>query len=299
MCGWRSRFVIKGRAGGMAEFVHQGADAFEARGIVRLAKINGAADLRVHLRAAQFFGRNLLADGGLHKRRPGEKQARTFRHQNVIAHHGQIRAARDAHAHDRGDLRDAHRAHHGVVAEHAAEIVRVRENVLLQRQENARRIDEIQSGNSIVDRDILCANHFFRGHREKRAGFHGGVIRDDHHQTPADTREPRDCSGRGRSAPFPVHLESGVNAQLKKARVVIEQARDPLARREPPFFVLRFDGLRAAAFVNGDFLILDFGDKFDHAAGIFLVRGGIGVDVRRDGGGLHIRRARRRAAARI
>ena len=65
MRGWRSRFVIEGRAGGMAEFVHQGADAFEARGIVRLAKINGAADLRVHLRAAQFFRRSLLPDRSL------------------------------------------------------------------------------------------------------------------------------------------------------------------------------------------------------------------------------------------
>ena len=65
MCGWRSRFVIEGRAGGMAEFVHQGADAFNARRIVRLAKVNRAADLRVHLRTAQFFRRSLLPDRSL------------------------------------------------------------------------------------------------------------------------------------------------------------------------------------------------------------------------------------------
>ena len=76
--------------------------------VVGLAEIDGAADLRMHLRAAEFFGGIFLADRGLHQRGTGEEEAGAFGHQDVIAHHGEIRAARDAHAHDGGELRDAH-----------------------------------------------------------------------------------------------------------------------------------------------------------------------------------------------
>ena len=134
--GW---LAVEGRARAVAHFVDERANPREAGLVVGLAKIDRAADLRVHLRAAQFFGRHFLADGGLHQRGPREKKPAAFGHQDVIAHDRQIRAARDAHSHDRRDLRNAHRAHHRVIAKHAAEIVRVGKNVFLQRQENARR----------------------------------------------------------------------------------------------------------------------------------------------------------------
>ena len=174
----------------------------------------------------------------------------------MIAHHRQIRAARHAHAHDRGDLRNAHRAHHRVVAEDAAEIVGIRENILLQRQKNARGIHQVNRGNAILDGDVLRANHFLRRHREKRAGFHRGVIGDDHHAAPADARQPGDRSRRRRAAPFLVHFVRGVEAQLEKLRSRIDQLGDALARRQPPFFVLRFDGFRAAALA--EFALLRF-----------------------------------------
>ena len=182
--GMRGRLgglVIERRGGRMAHFFDQRADAPQAGVVVRLAKIDRAADLRVHLRAAQFFGGSFLADGGLHQRGPGEKKAAAFGHQDVVAHHRQIRAARDAHAHDRGDLRNAHGAHHRVVAEDAAEIVGIGEDVFLQRKKNAGGIDQVNRGDAIFDGDVLRANHFLRGHREERAGFHGGVVGDDHH----------------------------------------------------------------------------------------------------------------------
>ena len=190
----------------MAHFIDERADALDARIVVRLAKIDRAADLRVHLRAAQLFGGSFLSDRGLHQRGPGKKQAAAFGHQDVIAHHRQIRAARDAHAHDGGDLRDAHGAHHGVVAKNAAEIVRIRENVFLQRKKNARGIDQINRGDTILDGDVLRADHFLRGHREERAGFHGGVVGDDHHAAACDMAEAGDRACGGRAAPFFVHF---------------------------------------------------------------------------------------------
>ena len=123
----------------MSHLVHQRANAREARIVVRLAKIHRAADFRVHFRAAQFLGGNFWPIAACTSAGPARKKSRAFGHQNVIAHHGQIRAARDAHPHDGGDLRNSHGAHHGVIAKDAAEIVGIGENVFLQRQKTRRR----------------------------------------------------------------------------------------------------------------------------------------------------------------
>ncbi len=146
----------------------------------------------MHFGAAQIFRRSFLADSRLHQRRPRQKQARALGHQDVIAHYRQIRAAGHAHAHNGGQLRNAHRAHHRVVAEHAAEIVGIGKHVLLQRQKYTRRINQINRGNVIVDSNILRADHFLRGHGKKRAGFHRGIIGDDHEGAPADARDSGD-----------------------------------------------------------------------------------------------------------
>ena len=120
----------------MTHHVHQLANAADTGVVIRLSEVHRAADPRMHLGSAEFFGGNFLPDGGLHKCRAGKEQPRTFGHQDVIAHHRQVSAAGDAHPHDGGDLRDAHGAHHRVVAEDAAKIVGVGEHVFLKRQEN-------------------------------------------------------------------------------------------------------------------------------------------------------------------
>ncbi len=93
---------------------------------------------------------------------------------------GQIGAAGDAHAHDRGDLRDAHRGHDGVVAEDAAEIVLVGEDVFLQRQEDAGGVDEVDGRDAVFDGDGLGADDLLGGHGKEGAGLDRGVVGDDH-----------------------------------------------------------------------------------------------------------------------
>ena len=147
----------------MAHYGDERANPFDTGFVVDLAEIYRAAHLGMHSRAAQLFGRYPLSNRRLHQRGPGQKQARTFGHQDVIAHHRQIGAARHAHPHDGRDLRDTHRAHHGIVAEDAPEIIGVGEDVFLQRQKYAGRIHQVDRRDMIVDGDILCANHFFGG----------------------------------------------------------------------------------------------------------------------------------------
>jgi hypothetical protein len=48
----------------------------------------------MHFRAAEFFGIDNLTNGSFHQRWPGEIQPASLRHQNLVAQHRQIRAAR-------------------------------------------------------------------------------------------------------------------------------------------------------------------------------------------------------------
>ena len=134
----------------------------------------------------------------------------------MIAHHRQIRAARHAHAHDRGDLRNAHRAHHRVVSKNAAEIIGIRKNILLEWQKHSRGIHQINRWDSVLDGDVLRADHFLGGHREERAGFHGGIIGDQHERAPAHFREAGNGSGARRATPVLVHFIRGINSEFEK-----------------------------------------------------------------------------------
>src|SRR5256884_87140 len=120
-----------------SQLIRERANAIKTRLVIRLTKIHGPADLRMHFRAAQIFGGRLLPDGGLHQRGTGEKQSRPFGHEDVIAHHRKIRASRHAHAHDGGNLRNAHSAHDRIVAKDAAKIVGIRKNIFLQGKKQA------------------------------------------------------------------------------------------------------------------------------------------------------------------
>ena len=74
------------------------------------------------------------------------------------------------------------RAHDGVVAEDAAEVVGVGEDVFLQGKKDAGGVDEVERGDAVLDGDGLRAENLLGGHGEEGAGFHGGVVGDDHAQ---------------------------------------------------------------------------------------------------------------------
>ena len=61
----------------------------------------------VHGCAAEVFVGDVLPDGGFDQRWPGEVEPGALGHEEGVAEDGEVPAARDAVAHDRGDLRDA------------------------------------------------------------------------------------------------------------------------------------------------------------------------------------------------
>ena len=223
--------AIPERLAPVSPFFDERADACEAGFVVGLAEIDRAADGGVHGGAAQFFGGNFLPDGGLHQRGAGEEKAAAVGHEDVIAHHRKISAAGHAHAHDGGDLRDAHGRHDRVVAKDAAEIVGIGENVFLQREEDSGGIDQVDRRDAIFDGDVLRADDFLRGHGEEGAGFDGGVVDDEHDQAGVDASESGDHAGGRRASPFFVHFVRGIEAEFEERAGIGEQV-DALAGGE-------------------------------------------------------------------
>jgi hypothetical protein len=54
-----------------------------------------------------------------------------------------------------GDLGDAEGRHPGLVVEDPAEVVAVREDVRLERQERAAAVDEVDARQPVLERDLL------------------------------------------------------------------------------------------------------------------------------------------------
>ena len=100
---------------------------------------------------------------------------------------------------------------------------------------------------------------FLHGHREERAGLHGGVVGDDHHAPARDRADAGDDARRHRAAPLGVHVPRGPQAQLEEGRAGVDQLGDALAGGEPALLVLALDGLGAAAEADGLLLLEEVG----------------------------------------
>jgi hypothetical protein len=157
-------------------------------------------------------------------------------------------------SHNRRELRDALRRDDRVVAEDAAEVVLVREDLILERQKDPGRIDEVDEWQAVVSGDSLGAEDLLRRHREEGPCLHGGIVGNDHDPTTADRADAGDDTGARRSAPLGVHLPRGPEAELEEG-IGIAKQRDAFAGRAPALSVLALDGLCPPAEAYGGFLI--------------------------------------------
>ena len=234
---------------------HQPADAIERGRIVGLAEVDRPGDLRVHERAAELLARDLLPDRGLHERRPGEIEPASLGHHKRVAEDRQVSAARDAVAHDRGELRDPLRRDHRVVAEDATEVVGVGKDVLLQRQVDARAVDEVDQRHLRPLGDRLSADDLLAGHRKERAGLHGGVVGDDHRGPSLDRAQGgHDARGRG-PAVLAVHPVGGEEPAFEPGRSGVEQVFEAFPGGEASVPVLPLDALGATALLESGGLL--------------------------------------------
>ncbi len=125
-------------------------------GIVFGQMIDDAGNARMHIGAAEVFGRHDFAGRRLDQRRAAEKdRALVLDDDRLVAHRRHVGAAGRARTHDGGDLRNALRRQVGLVEEDAAEVLLVRENLVLHGQEGAAGIDQIDAGQAVFQGDFL------------------------------------------------------------------------------------------------------------------------------------------------
>ena len=221
-----------------------------ARDLQRMAVVLGevvghAGNAGVHVGAAQRFGIDHFAGRGLHQRRTAEEDRALFLDDDaLVAHRRHVGAAGGATAHHHGDLRDVLRAHPRLVVEDAAEVFAVREDLVLQRQEGAAGIDQIDAGQAVLACDLLRAQVLLYRHREISAALDRGVVGHHHHFQSLDPADAGDHAGSGRGVG--IHAFGGQRRDFEERRAWVEQGGDALARQQLAAFGVLVAGLLAA-----------------------------------------------------
>ncbi len=141
------------------------------------------------------------------------------------------------------------RGHLRLVEEDPAEVVAVGEHLVLQRQEGAAGVDEIEARQPVLRGDLLRAQVLLHGQRVVRAALDGRVVRDDHALRALDDADARDDAGARRVAV--VEIPGGERVQLEEGRVGVDEPVDALARRQLAARAVPLDGLLAAAARDG------------------------------------------------
>jgi hypothetical protein len=149
-------------------------------------------------------------------------------------------------------------------------VVPVGEDLGLQREEGAARVDEVQARQAVLARDLLRAEVLLDGERVVRAAFHRRVVRDDHALPTLDDADPRDDAG-GRCVAV-VELPRGEGVQLEEGRARIHEPVDPLSRRELAARAMALDRLLAAARSHERRTLSQLGDELLHRRAAALER---------------------------
>jgi len=245
--------------------------------------IRDAGDRGVHIGAAERFRIDDFTGRGLHQRRAAEKDRALFLDDDrLVAHRGHVRAAGRARAHHDSDLRNAERRHARLVIEDATEVIAVREHFVLQRQERAPGVDEIDAGEAVLERDFLRAKMLFYRDRKIRAALDRRIVRDDQRLDAGDAPDAGDDSRRRRLVL--IHAMRGERRKFEERRTRIEQRADALARQELAAFGVLRARLLAAAFGRARELGLQIIDERAQLRGVRLELGRARIDQRTDDG---------------
>ena len=180
--------------------------------------------------AAELLGGDVLAGRGLHQRRARQEDgALLLDDHGLVGHRRDVRAAGGAGTEDRGDLRNALLGQVRLVVEDAAEVVAVREDLVLVEQHRAARVDQVDAGQAVGVGDLLGAEVLLHRHRVVGAAGDGGVVGHDHaasaldESDAGDDRRRRRCRRTSRGRP---------TARPREGAARVEQLGDALADQQ-------------------------------------------------------------------
>ncbi len=193
--------------------------------------VDDAGAAGVEVAAAELLGGDDLADRRLHQRRSAEEdRALVADDHRLVAHRGDVGAACRAGSEHRRDLRHARCRHPRLVVEDAPEVVAIREDLVLHRQERPAGIDEVHAGQPVLECDLLRAEMLLDRERVVGAALDGRVVADHHHVSAVHQPDARDDACAGRLSP--VHAARRQRRDLDEGAPLIEEARDAIAGQE-------------------------------------------------------------------
>ena len=178
--------------------------------------------------AAEVVGLDDLAERRLHDRRTTEEDpADALDHDHLVAERRHVRAAGGAATeHDR-ELRQPGGRESGLAVERAAEVVLVGEDLVLERQERAAGVDEIDDAELVLERDVLGPDVLLDRHRDERSALHRGVVGDEHPRHAVHQADTGDDAGAGHLVV--VLAPSGEGRQLHEGGAFVDHHVDAVA----------------------------------------------------------------------
>ena len=166
----------------------------------------------------------------------------------------------------------------GLVEEDAAEVVAVREDLVLQGQEGPAGVHEVDAGQVVLQRDVLGAQVLLDRERIVGAAFDRGVVGDDHDVASVDHADAGDQAG-GLGRVGRIDVMGGEAGELEKRGIGVEEEFQALADQELlAGFVEVAGGLGAAelGFFGEGAELLDYAAV---VLGVLLELGAVDVDL--------------------
>ena len=154
--------------------------------------VGDAGETGMHVGAAEILGGDFFTGGRFDERRTAQKdRPGALDDDGLVGHRGHVGAARGARPHDDRNLGDAFGRHPRLVEEDAAEMLLVGKHLRLERQERAARVDEVDAGQPVLERDLLRAQVLLDRDRVVGAALDGGVVGDDQDFAAGDASDAR------------------------------------------------------------------------------------------------------------
>lgn len=179
----------------------------------------------VHGGPAQRLVVGHLAGGHPHQRRPGEVHRPVPDHDHLVGHSRHVRAARRGVAEHHADRGDPRRGEPGQVAEHPPARD---EDLRLGRQVGTGRLDQVDHGQAVRQRDLTGPPRLRERPRVHGAAAHRRVVRDDQALDALDHTD----AGHHARPDREVGAVRRHRRQLQERAVRVEQQFDPLAGKE-------------------------------------------------------------------
>ena len=208
------------------------ADLDQARRVVRREVVGDGADFGMGFGPAQRLAVDGLAGGALDQVGAAEShEAGSVHHEDHVRQGREVRPARNATPHDRGDLRHLEIAPHDrVVIEDPRRTILAGKDPALIRKVDPGAIDQIDDRDPLPHRDFLGPENLGDGFGPPGTGLDRRVVRDDHDFAALDNADPGNHACPGRLAVIPVGGNQETDLEPRSAG--IEKPVDPLPGRQ-------------------------------------------------------------------